>query len=91
MGIPVGLASEALERMDKRDAALIAANARIMELERSVFLGMRQVDNLADVLRRCQEKLKLCFEKHGSVYVGGTEHGHLMKMIDAALPPDEQK
>ena len=60
-------------------------------LERSLALSHRQVDNMADVLRRCKKKLELCFEHHGAVYIGGTEHGHLMKLIDAALPPSEQR
>lgn len=65
--------------------------AEIARLSHSLGLAHRQVVNMADVLRRCRQKLELCFEKHGPVYIGGTEHSHLMKLIDAALPPDEQK
>lgn len=60
--------------------------AEIARLRNSLSLAHRQVDNMTDVLRRCQEKLELCFKHHGPVYIGGTEHSHLMKLIDAALP-----
>ena len=67
-------------------AASDAAQKRVAEIEHSLMLANRQVDNMADVLRRCQHKLTLCIENHGAEYIGGTEHSHLMKMIDAALP-----
>lgn len=67
-------------------AASDAAQKHTEQIERSLTLAHRQVDNMADVLRRCQKKLTLCIENHGAEYIGGTEHSHLMKMIDAALP-----
>lgn len=73
--------------LGRKDIALVRANARIMELERSLALSNRQVDNMADVLGRCREKLTLCIQNHGAKYIGGTEHSHLMKLINAALPP----
>ena len=66
------------------DQALIAANARIMDLERSLGLAYRQVDNMAGVLRQL-------IEAHENADSGADIPVHIYKLAKAACPPAQQR
>ena len=76
-----------LEMCEKTGKAVNDRDARIAELEMSVALGDRQVENMAKVLRDAQAKLEKYRQAHGGEYVGGVEYATLMAMIEAVLPP----
>lgn len=74
------------QEADAKAVALVKVNARVAELERSLALANRQIDNMSFVLRQAREKIVIERAHSSGVYRGGIEHTELLRRIDAVMP-----